>query len=78
MNLQLLCKIRCTEAEHDKLVCLIIDDTEALKSGLKSELDTSARCTLTLGTRPFLASRFNARRGASLTRSRESPSITDL
>ena len=34
MNLQLLRKIsRSTEAEHDKPVCLIIDDTDAPKSG---------------------------------------------
>ena len=39
MNLQLLRKIsRSTEAEHDKPVCLIIDDTDAPKSGRKSEL----------------------------------------
>ena len=38
MNLQLLRKIsRSTEAEHDKPVCLIIDDTDAPKSGRKSE-----------------------------------------
>ena len=39
MNLQLLRKIsRSTEAPHDKPVCLIIDDTDAPKSGRKSEL----------------------------------------
>ena len=39
MNLQLLRKIsRSTEAKHDKPVCLIIDDTDAPKSGRKSEL----------------------------------------
>ena len=39
MNLQLLRKIsRSTEASHDKPVCLIIDDTDAPKSGRKSEL----------------------------------------
>lgn len=39
MNLQLLRKIRrSTEAEHDRPVCLIIDDTDAPKSGRKSEL----------------------------------------
>jgi hypothetical protein len=39
MNLQLLRKIsRSTEALHDKPVCLIIDDTDAPKSGRKSEL----------------------------------------
>ena len=39
MNLQLLRKIsRSTEAQHDKPVCLIIDDTDAPKSGRKSEL----------------------------------------
>ena len=39
MNLQLLRKIcHSTEAEHDKPVCLIIDDTDAPKSGRKSEL----------------------------------------
>ena len=39
MNLQLIRKIsRSTEAEHDKPVCLIIDDTDAPKSGRKSEL----------------------------------------
>ena len=39
MNLQLLRKIsRSTEAEHDKPVCLIIDDTDTPKSGRKSEL----------------------------------------
>ena len=39
MNLQLLRKIsRSTEAGHDKPVCLIIDDTDAPKSGMKSEL----------------------------------------
>ena len=39
MNLQLLRKIsRSTEAEHDKPVCLIIADTDAPKSGRKSEL----------------------------------------
>ena len=39
MNLQLLRKIsRSTETEHDKPVCLIIDDTDAPKSGRKSEL----------------------------------------
>ena len=39
MNLQLMRKIcRSTEAEHDKPVCLIIDDTDAPKSGRKSEL----------------------------------------
>jgi len=39
MNLQLLRKIsRSTEAEHEKPVCLIIDDTDAPKSGRKSEL----------------------------------------
>ncbi len=39
MNLQLLRKIsRRTEAPHDKPVCLIIDDTDAPKSGRKSEL----------------------------------------
>ena len=38
MNLQLLRKIsRSTEAPHDKPVCLIIDDTDAPKSGRKSE-----------------------------------------
>ena len=38
MNLQLLRKIsRSTEALHDKPVCLIIDDTDAPKSGRKSE-----------------------------------------
>ena len=39
MNIQLLRKIsRSTEAPHDKPVCLIIDDTDAPKSGRKSEL----------------------------------------
>ena len=39
MNLQLLRKIsRSTETPHDKPVCLIIDDTDAPKSGMKSEL----------------------------------------
>ena len=39
MNIQLLRKIsRNTEAPHDKPVCLIIDDTDAPKSGRKSEL----------------------------------------
>ena len=39
MNLQLLRKIsRSTEALHDKPVCLIIDDTDAPKSGRKCEL----------------------------------------
>jgi len=39
MNLQLLRKIRrSNEAGHDRLVCLIIDDTDAPKSGRKSEL----------------------------------------
>ena len=39
MNLQLMRKIsRSTEAPHDKPVCLIIDDTDAPKSGRKSEL----------------------------------------
>ena len=39
MNLQLTRKIsRSTEAGHDKPVCLIIDDTDAPKSGRKSEL----------------------------------------
>jgi len=39
MNLQLLRKIsRSTETPHDKSVCLIIDDTDAPKSGMKSEL----------------------------------------
>ena len=39
MNLQLIRKIsRRTEVEHDKPVCLIIDDTDAPKSGRKSEL----------------------------------------
>ena len=39
MNLQLLRKIsRSTKAGHDKPVCLIIDDTDAPKSGRKSEL----------------------------------------
>ena len=39
MSLQLLRKIsRGTEAPHDKPVCLIIDDTDAPKSGMKSEL----------------------------------------
>ena len=39
MNLQLLRKIsRSTETSHDKPVCLIIDDTDAPKSGMKSEL----------------------------------------
>ena len=39
MNLQLLRKIsRSTEAGHDKPVCLIIDDTDAPKSGRRSEL----------------------------------------
>jgi len=38
MNLQLIRKIsRGTEAGHDKPVCLIIDDTDAPKSGRKSE-----------------------------------------
>jgi len=39
MNLQLLRKIsRSTAAPHDKPVCLIIDDTDAPKSGRKCEL----------------------------------------
>ena len=39
MNLQLIRKIsRSTETAHDKPVCLIIDDTDAPKSGRKSEL----------------------------------------
>jgi len=39
MKLQLLRKIsRSTETPHDKPVCLIIDDTDAPKSGMKSEL----------------------------------------
>ena len=39
MNLQLIRKIsRSTEAAHDKPVCLIVDDTDAPKSGRKSEL----------------------------------------
>ena len=39
MNLQLLRKIsRSTEAGHDKPVCLIIDDTDAPKSGRRSEM----------------------------------------
>ena len=39
MNLQLLRKIsRSTETGHDKPVCLIVDDTDAPKSGRKSEL----------------------------------------
>ena len=39
MNIQLIRKIsRSTEAPHDKPVCLIIDDTDAPKSGRKSEL----------------------------------------
>ena len=39
MNLQLIRKIsRSTEAPHDKPVCLIIDDTDAPKSGRKCEL----------------------------------------
>ena len=38
MNLQLMRKIsRSTEGGHDKPVCLIIDDTDAPKSGRKSE-----------------------------------------
>jgi hypothetical protein len=39
MNLQLMRKIsRSTEAEHNKPVCLIIDDTDAPKSGRRSEM----------------------------------------
>ena len=39
MNLQLIRKVsRSTEVEHDKPVCLVIDDTDAPKSGRKSEL----------------------------------------
>ena len=39
MNLQLIRKIgRSTEAAHDKPVCLIVDDTDAPKSGRRCEL----------------------------------------
>ena len=39
MNLQLLRKIRCSsEARNDRPVCLIIDDTDAPKSGRRSEM----------------------------------------
>jgi hypothetical protein len=42
MNLQLTRKIsRCTEAGHDKPVCLIIDDTDAPKSG---RADSQTQC----------------------------------
>ena len=38
MNLQLLKKVHRSTMSHDKPVCLIIDDTDAPKSGKKSEL----------------------------------------
>ena len=39
MNLQLMKKISCSStSRHDKPVCLIIDDTDAPKTGMKTEL----------------------------------------
>ena len=53
MNLQLLRKTsRSTEAEHDKPVCLIIDDTDAPKSGRKSEPDASELLSAVIDANP--------------------------
>ena len=53
MNLQLIRKIsRGTEAGHDKPVCLIIDDTDAPKSGRKSEPDASELLSAVIDANP--------------------------